>query len=476
MHTTNGLVTRPTFHFTPRRNWMNDPNGLVYHRGLWHLYFQYNPEGSDWGNMSWGHATSADLQHWTEHPVALPYREGEQIYSGSIVVSGPDDDAPLAAFYTSAYSDGHQAQSKAVSSDGGFTWQINPDNPVLDRGTHNFRDPKVVRYLDKNGDVRWVLLAVEAEERRVLFYSSDDLRSWEYLSDFGPFGDEGVVWECPDLIPLAVDGRSEDVRWVLLLSTNPVGDDGDPHGSSMSYVVGHFDGRAFTAGPQGLRRLDHGRDFYAGVTFDSAPRGEAVMLGWMSNWRYAAQIPSSPWRGAMSLPRCLGLRQIGGVPSLVQEPPAFVAAYLTRAVPTTLFGTAQPVDLTLSDHAILELRWDVASTGVLRLRLHGGDGEVEVGHAPSSNTLRVTRGGPACEAVHPDFPATITVPVAGVERGRLLLSLDGPLLEIFVNDGEATVSNLVMLGTGTVTASLSTERGGPVTAIWMDVPDQDGTH
>lgn len=469
MHSTPSRVCRPTFHFTPQRNWMNDPNGLVYHRGRWHLFFQYNPQGHSWGNMSWGHASSIDLQHWMEHQVALPFQENEQIYSGSVVVTGPDDDSPLAAFYTSAYANGRQAQSKAISTDGGFTWQVDPANPILDRGTNNFRDPKVVRFVDASGRVRWIMLAVEAVERRVLFYSSDDLESWQYLSDFGPVGADDVVWECPDLVQLAVDDDPDDLRWVLLLSTNTVGEVAP--GSSMSYVVGQFDGTTFTPDERGLCTLDHGRDFYAGVTFDSAPDGEAIMIGWMSNWCYAREIPSAPWRGAMSLPRHLRLRQIDGSVSLVQELPEFIRTNLSRAVPETLFGTAQPADLTLSGHSILELQWDSESTGGLRLQLRTAEGvAVELEHTPARHELRITRCGAAAEAVHPDFPATITVPVGGVQQVRVLLSLDGPLLEVFVNGGVATASNQVMLGPGPVTANLNTERHGPVTATWVDVP------
>ncbi|MFE3461496.1 glycoside hydrolase family 32 protein [Nocardiopsis aegyptia] len=459
-------VPRPVFHFTPRRNWMNDPNGLVHHRGLWHLYFQYNPEGPDWGNMSWGHATSPDLEHWTEHAVALSHRAGEQIYSGSIVAAR-DGEGPLTAYYTSAYDDGHQAQSRAVSHDGGFTWTPAPENPVLDRGSRAFRDPKVIRY-DAEGAARWIMLAVEADDRQVLLYASRDLRSWEFQSSFGPLGGAGVVWECPDLVRLPLDGHPDDERWVLLLSTNEVGDDTRGEGSSMHYVVGHFDGVAFTPERPRPTRLDHGRDFYAGVTFDNAPGDEAVMLGWMGNWRYADAFPSTPWRGAMSLPRRLSLRTVDGVPRLVQQPPGFVRDRLARATRSTFPGGPDRPGITLSGHSLLELCWDPAATGALRLSLHGDtDARVDLQH--DSGSLRLTRSGPAAEAVHPGFPSTSTVPLPDATPARLLLVLDGPLLEVFVGDGEATVSNLVLLGGGPVTAAVRTERAAPVTAAVADV-------
>ncbi|MFF2371245.1 glycoside hydrolase family 32 protein [Agromyces sp. NPDC058110] len=498
MRDTNGHVPRPRFHFTPQRNWMNDPNGLVYDRGLWHLYFQYNPEGADWGNMSWGHATSPGLRHWTEHEVALRYRDGEQVFSGSVVATpagsgsdlgaagsgsdSADGGALLTAFYTSAYDDDHQAQSRATSRDGGYTWQPDPQNPVLDRGTSAFRDPKVIRFTDAAGTTRYVMLTVEADDRQVLFYSSPDLRSWKHVSTFGPLGETGVVWECPDLVPLAVDGDPDDVRWVLLLSTNPVGDDPDPDGSSMHYVVGSFDGAVFRSDAAELTRLDHGRDFYAGVTFDSAPGGEAVMLGWMSNWRYAAAFPSSPWRGAMSLPRRMSLRTVAGAVRLVQQPVEFVGELLADAAGSTVFAASQPADFTLSGHSLVELAWDPAATGALQLQLRGdADALVELTHDPSSNVLSVTRSGAAMEAVHPDFPSTSTVALPGAAaadavdaaagRVRLLMSLDGPLLEVFANDGEVTVSNLVVLGAGSITATLTTEQPGPISMSVVDFPD-----
>ncbi|MCR1982069.1 glycoside hydrolase family 32 protein [Cellulosimicrobium cellulans] len=468
MQPTSTEVPRPRFHFTPRRHWMSDPNGLVHHGGLWHLYFQHNPEGLDWGNMSWGHATSPDLQHWTEHPVALAHRTGEQIFSGSVVASRADCDV-LTAYYTSAYDDGHQAQSRATSDDGGFTWRTDPGNPVLDRGTIAFRDPKVIRYDDGHA-ARWVMLTVEADDRQVLLYSSDDLVSWEHLSTFGPVGATGVVWECPDLVKLPLDGDTDDPRWVLLLSTNPVGDDPDPAGSSMHYIVGYFDGTTFVPDFPELRRLDHGRDYYAAVTFDDAPGREAVTIGWMSNWRYAHAFPTAPWRGAMSLPRTLTLRTVQGRATLVQAPPAFVREHLEHAASTSVAVVNRPAELSLTGHSLLELRWDPASTGTLRMQLRGAaDAFVDLVHAPGTGSLRLTRGGPAAEAVHPDFPSTTTVPLPGDRPARLLLSLDGPLLEVFVADGEETASNLVLLGAEGVIASLETARPGTVHVTAVDV-------
>lgn len=431
-------LPRPRFHLAPARNWMNDPNGLVFAGDRWHAFFQFNPEGNDWGNMSWGHASSPDLLHWDEHPVALRHLPGEQIFSGSVVVT--DDDA-LTAFYTSAYDRGIQAQSRATSVDGGLTWQMDAANPVLDRSSSDFRDPKVVR-LPGGG---WLMCTAEAVERRVVFYASDDLATWHETGSFGPLGPEGVVWECPDLVHLPVEGTAERV-WVLLLSTNPVGDDADPAGSAMHYVVGDLVDDVFSSPDAALRPLDHGRDCYAGVTFDSAPGGAAVMLAWMGNWRYAHVVPTSPWRGAMSLPRTLSLRRTDDALHLVQRP---------------VLPPVEAVDasvLAVEPHVVLDARWDPAASGVVRLRLEGeADAAVEIIHDPKARTLAVSRGGSAAEALHPDFAGTRSAPLAGAVTGALTVVLDGPLLEVFADEGATVLSHLVTLGAGPVTVSASAE-------------------
>lgn len=253
---------RPALHFTPRANWMNDPNGLLYADGLWHLYFQHNPEGDRWGNMSWGHATSPDLMHWTEQPLAIPRtldaqgRSIEDIFSGSAVNDvtnssglGTAENPPIVAIYTSAYTDAHpthagkQAQSLAYSLDGGQTFTKYAGNPVLDRGSANFRDPKVFRYEGAKGSY-WVMVAVEATEHRVVMYRSDDLKSWTHLSDFGPANATTGIWECPDLFPLAVDGDPANTKWVMVVNLNPGAVAG---GSGGQYFVGDFDGTTFTS-------------------------------------------------------------------------------------------------------------------------------------------------------------------------------------------------------------------------------------
>ncbi|MGY5766497.1 GH32 C-terminal domain-containing protein [Brachybacterium sp. DNPG3] len=345
---------RPALHLTPGSTWMNDPNGLIRHDGRWHAFFQTNPEGSQWGRISWGHAVSDDLATWEELPIAIPSSETELIFSGSVVhdaanvsglgtgAAGSGDgagsgaggsgdgsaaDGPLLAFYTSAYTDRHptlagrQAQSVASSTDGGLTWTPYPGNPVLDRGSENFRDPKVLWH-EETG--RWVMVTVEALDHTVHLFTSRDLLTWEHASAFTHPALDGGIWECPDLLRVPVDGpttESDDgsarEAWVLIVSTNP----GGPAGGSGAWCfVGEFDGTAFTTADEQPRPLDLGPDCYAIVSF-AGVAGEPLLLGWMNNWAYASTTPTDPWRSSMTLPRRLGLRSGGaGLLELVQRP------------------------------------------------------------------------------------------------------------------------------------------------------------
>ncbi|MET8805442.1 GH32 C-terminal domain-containing protein [Streptomyces sp. NPDC004546] len=244
---------RPQFHFTPERNWMNDPNGLVYYKGEYHLFYQYNPNGNSWGDMSWGHAVSTDLVHWKQLPLALSYDDKEMVFSGSAVVDwnnttgfGTKENPPMVAIYTSYHKDtGVQAQSIAYSTDRGRTWTKYQGNPVLDIGSREFRDPKVQWYAPTKS---WLMTVSLSTEHKVRFYSSKNLKDWEPLSEFGPAGATGGVWECPDLFPLAVDGNKQTIKWVLVVNINPGGITG---GSGAQYFVGDFDGKKFTADDKG---------------------------------------------------------------------------------------------------------------------------------------------------------------------------------------------------------------------------------
>ena len=316
------VSARPAIHYSPAATWLNDPNGLIFHNSLWHLYYQTNPHGLTWGNMSWGHATSPDLAHWTEHETAISLDEAEEIFSGSMVCdetgSAGFGAGALVAIYTSHRGNPevgvHQTQALAWSTDGGFTFHKFAGNPVLDRDSADFRDPKVFRH-----EGRWIMVAVEAVENIVVLYASDDLREWELLSEFRDPAAAAPTWECPDLFPLFdADGTTV---WVLILSVNPEALTG---GSGTRYYLGDFDGRTFTpsvdAGAQGW--LDQGRDYYAAVSFSDAPDDRRVMIGWMNNWEYAHALPPQPWAMQMAWPRELSIAGSGEARTrrLIQAP------------------------------------------------------------------------------------------------------------------------------------------------------------
>ncbi|MET9897395.1 GH32 C-terminal domain-containing protein [Streptomyces sp. NPDC006446] len=286
----NTETYRPQFHFTPEKNWMNDPNGLVYYQGEYHLFYQYNPNGNSWGDMSWGHAVSKDLVHWKQLPLALAHDDKEMVFSGSAVVDwdnttgfGTKKNPAMVAIYTSySKSTGIQAQSLAYSTDRGRTWTKYQGNPVLDIGSKEFRDPKVQWYAPTKS---WLMTVSLSTEHKVRFYSSKNLKDWSLLSDFGPFGATGGVWECPDLFPLAVDGDKKKIKWVLVVNINPGGIAG---GSAAQYFIGDFDGKKFIADDKGtytpppgnvmqdFEGTDFGSWTSTGTAFGQAPTAGAV--------------------------------------------------------------------------------------------------------------------------------------------------------------------------------------------------------
>ena len=311
---------RPTSHFTPAQNWMNDPNGLLFYKGKYHLFFQHNPSGILWGNMSWGHAVSTDLFHWDHLPVAIPYTDSTGMFSGSAVVDftntsgfGSLENPPMVAIYTVHQNDeSNQSQHIAYSLDEGITWIKYADNPILDLGMKDFRDPKVT-WDEVNG--RWLMTIAKPKEFKIAFFSSPDLKSWEHLSDFGPLGATGGVWECPDLFPLSTP--SGKMKWVLLVSLNPGGVAG---GSGTQYFIGDWDGTTFSTDQSSTLWIDYGRDNYAGVTFNHAPNNRRIFIGWMCNWDYAAKLPSPLWRTSMTIPRELALLEVNNKVHLTSEP------------------------------------------------------------------------------------------------------------------------------------------------------------
>jgi fructan beta-fructosidase len=332
---------RPQFHFTPPAHWMNDPNGMVFFEGEYHLFYQYYPDSTVWGPMHWGHAVSKDLVNWGHLPIALFPDSLGYIFSGSAVVDwenksgfglqGLDAKPPLVAIFTHHLMSGEKAgrhdfqyQSIAYSNDRGRTWTKYAGNPVIPNleKVHNFRDPKII-WDDRSK--QWIV--VFAAGNHVKFWASSDLKTWQYLSDFGEkYGSHDGVWECPDIFQIPVENSNEK-RWVLLQSMNPGAPNG---GSGTQYFVGNFDGKTFTLDPDFSKSvengkaiwLDCGRDNYAGVTWSDVPKsdGRRLFLGWMSNWDYAMQVPTEKWRSAMTLPRTLILKKTAAGFRLFSQP------------------------------------------------------------------------------------------------------------------------------------------------------------
>jgi fructan beta-fructosidase len=315
---------RPQIHFSPEEHWMNDPNGMVYLNGTWHLFYQYYPNGITWGPMHWGHAASKDLVHWSELPIALYPDSLGYIFSGSAVVDsgntsgfGRKGRPPLVAIFTHHDPKGEksgrndfQNESVAYSLDEGKSWTKYADNPVLKNpGIRDFRDPKVMWFEKKK---EWVMTLATFDH--ITFYSSPDLKIWKKESEFGKEkGAHGGVWECPDLFPLKLNAKT---YWVLIANINPGGPNG---GSATQYFIGEFDGNTFTPIDNKIRWLDYGPDEYAGVTWSNTG-ARKIFLGWMSNWQYANQVPTGKWRNAMTIPRELALVQVDGNIILTSEP------------------------------------------------------------------------------------------------------------------------------------------------------------
>ena len=579
---------RPAYHYTPARNWMNDPNGLVFHDGEYHLFYQYNPGGPDWGNIGWGHAVSRDLATWHELGLAIAADGDEQVFSGSAVVDvantsgfGRPGRPALVAIYTSARA-GVQAQSLAYSTDRGRSWTKYAGNPVLDVGSANFRDPKVFWHAPTR---RWIMSVVRSLERRVSFYASDDLRSWRRLSDFGPTGAVGGAWECPDLIELPIEGRPGESAWMLTVSLNPGGAAG---GSGIQYFVGVFDGTRFTPDAQSLGAfdganwggwradgpafgtgptlgtlpgqnaiagadgaglansfhggdaatgtltsrpfrierdaisllvggggagvaaellvgdrvvrsasgreseelawvtwdvadlvgrdarivlrdeatgpwgqllvdaihagdatawLDHGRDYYAAVSWNSAPAGPPRMIGWMSNWDYAAGTPSRTWRGAMSVPREIRLRADADRLVALQRPIASLRGRVEgapwRLAPREVDGSA-PLDLRGDALDVeLELAPGDARRAGIDVRVGGGE-RTRIGYDARRGELFVDRTRSGADGFDAGFAGVHHAPLElsdGAVRLRILV--DRSSVEVFADDGARVISDLV---------------------------------
>ena len=448
---------RPQFHFTPEKNWMNDPNGLVYYKGEYHLFYQYNPLGNTWGHMSWGHAVSSDLVHWKHLPLALPEADGVMIFSGSAVVDwkntsglGKNGKPPMVAIYTCyRLSDRMQSQCIAFSNDKGRTWTKYASNPVIDIHSTNFRDPKVQWY---EPGKHWIMTVSLSAEHKVRFYSSANLKDWTLLSEFGPAGGTAGVWECPDLFQLPVEG-SREKRWVLVVNINPGSIAG---GSGGQYFIGQFDGTRFVedpgSRPAGLERqaalwFDYGPDYYAAVSWNDIPRsdGRRLWLGWMSNWQYGQDVPTSPWRSAMSIPREVRLRQTAEGIRLMQRPARENQRLREKRFQFKGGDLARANEWLAQNHiqgAQLELvvEFERQSTGVQGVEvLKSSKHETVIGVNWDRETVFVDRTNSANVNFNPKFSGVYEAPLTS-GKVKLHVFVDASSVEVFVNDGERVLT------------------------------------
>lgn len=433
---------RPQYHHAPLWGWMNDPNGMYYdaETGLYHLYYQYNPYCSLWQNLSWGHATSKDLLHWEEQPVAMEPHPLGMIFSGSAVVdeknvAGFGEKAVL-AFYTSADILG-QSQSLAYSTDGGITFTHYAGNPILTSATPDFRDPKV--FWDTQAG-RWTMILACGQEMR--FYGSDNLRDWTYLSSFGlGYGNHEGVWECPDLMELPVRG-TEESKWVLLCNINPGGPFG---GSATQYFVGNWDGTTFQVDDnQGVttRWMDYGKDHYATVSFAHAPEGRHTVMVWMSNWQYTQAVPTQQFRSANALPRDIDL-------FVDQEGAYRIGVYASPEVDSLLGKkvASGKKNMRLPKTGIIDVQLTANQSTTIVLS-NDKEEQVRLVYNAEENTFSMDRTQSGLTDFHPEFPVVTTTPwfTEGGKSDRkrsIRIYVDRCSIEVFDGAGCWAMTNLV---------------------------------
>jgi fructan beta-fructosidase len=447
---------RLQYHFTPPKNFMNDANGTVFYKGEYHLFYQYNPEGNVWGHMSWGHAVSSDMVHWQNLPIALHEEPGQYMaYSGSAVVdwnntSGlcknpdPQDHSCLIAIYTAAYKD-RQKQHIAYSNDRGRTWTNYSGNPVADLDASDFRDPNVFWYAPQH---KWVMIAVLADERTLVVLDSPDLKTFTKRSAFGPAGDTAGQWECPDLIELPVEGTTEK-KWVLIINRNPGAPAG---GTGVRYLIGKFDGSAFTTEVPDSPALwaDWGKDFYATNTWKDGPSTNGLAwLGWFSNWQYANTEPTVLWRGAQSIPRTLILRRYNDGLRLVQRPVRELES-LRREKFHIANASAEEANRKIRKSGLkaevyefeAELRPGQVEDIGFRLR-KSKVAETLVGFDALHHEVYVDRTRSGEVSFSKDFPGRHSAKLEQNLSIKLHVFVDRSSVEVFANDGERVLSERI---------------------------------
>jgi sucrose-6-phosphate hydrolase SacC (GH32 family) len=470
---------RPQYHFTPASKWLNDPNGLLFYDGEYHLFYQHNPADTVWGPMHWGHAVSSDLLIWTHLPIALYPDENGAIYSGSAVIdwhntAGFGQEAMVAIF--THHSDASESQSIASSTDKGRSWTKYSGNPVIEppESGKDFRDPKVFWFKEGARAGHWVM--VVSAGKQILFYTSPDLKNWSQRSNFvPPYGSTETLWETPDLFQLPVDGGSKS-RWVLSLGVtggSPAG------GTGVQYFTGDFDGANFTSESEtnGVLWADYGADFYAAQSWNDAPQGRRIWIAWMNDWRYAEAIPTKTWRGAMTLPRQLALKTTPSGIRLVQQPVAGlrrlrdrhwswrnedIGSEFTNLLPNVTGETLEIV-------AEFEVKNTQFNTH-FGFRLRTGAGQsTTIGYITSSRRLTVDRTASGQVDFNADFSAEHSAVMEPVDDSiRLHIFVDRSSVEVFGNAGLVTVTDRIFPDQASTGIELFSEGNG-VRLISLDI-------
>lgn len=446
---TNKEMFRPVYHHTPVYGWMNDPNGMFYKDGVYHLYFQYNPYGSVWGNMHWGHSTSTDLMHWNFEGCAIVPDAWGAIFSGSCVVDHNNTagfgKGAVVAFYTSAKATPWgdvQSQSMAYSLDNGKTFTKYEGNPILTSSEKDFRDPKIFWYAPGK---HWVMMLAVGQHMEI--YSSVNLKEWKKESEFGAMqGAHGGVWECPDLVEIPVEGTREK-KWVLICNLNPGGPFG---GSAAQYFVGSFDGKKFVnESPTQTKWMDWGKDNYATVTWNNAPDGRCIALGWMSNWQYANNVPTRQYRSANTLARDLTLYREGQELYLKSTPSVEVKKARGKKVSIPSFRVSEKhemVNLFEEKQGAYEVEIVIQNAGASKIAfslLNDKGEKVSMYYDLNRKQFVMDRSESGTVDFSKDFPA-VTVAPANVDKELTLrLFVDRSSIEAFGEDGKFVMTNLV---------------------------------
>ncbi len=457
---------RPQVHFSPPTHFMNDPNGLLYANGIFNLYYQYNPITYVAGNQAWGHAVSQDLLHWKNEPIAIPELPTGQIFSGSAVQDTNNTSGffpgmrggGLVAIY-SLNTPTKQVQNIAYSRDGGKSYIQYVGNPVIDVGNLNFRDPQVQWYAPGN---RWLMTVALAQQHQILFYSSKDLKSWSKTGSFGPAGLLGQAYECPNMVRVPVAGTNE-FKWVLFISINPGAPQG---GSATQYFVGNFDGQTFTPDTPVIRFIDFAKDNYAMQVYNGLAPQAPVAIGWLSNWEYTQVAPTFPWRGTMTLPRVLSLRNEADGWHLLQNPvplSSLARSPIYQGSPT-LEGRA--MDIPFASGQPIEFQATLHATGkqVARFTVHNGSGEnVVIGYDFGAQTAFVQRGatrGFDNPFYTNDFSSYLALNKDAVEVHGII---DRSVMEIFFDQGEQVATSVFYMKAPPNGISLGTSGGDVAT-------------